>query len=203
MASGHFITWIIEAKCIEIGLILLLIVEVFVGVERIVTLFLLADRRIRNASLAESVRNADRGKIAGILGDHSCLLSLMLRRCLASMSASELRHTLDGEFQAHESAGRGSAADLGGCALVGLLGTVLGTMVAMASNNPKLGISTALVTTALGIAVALEALVANHFSEERWRGCSTTSRISAEGGFDALEPTASHPDERVPVDGSS
>jgi biopolymer transport protein ExbB/TolQ len=144
-----------------------LIVEIFVGLERFVTLFLFADRRILNASLAVSVRSADRGKIADILGDHSCLLSLMLRRCLASMSASELRHTLDGEFQRMNRPTAVLRLISAVAPLAGLLGTVLGTMVAMASTDPKLGISTALVTTAIGIAVALGALVAAHFSEER------------------------------------
>src|SRR4051794_17875927 len=132
MASRHFLTWVIEARCIEIGLILLLILVVFVGVERIITLFILADRRIRNASLAESVRNAASDKIAGLLGDHSCLLSEMLRARLASasMSAIELRETLDSEFQRMNRPTGVLRLISAASPLVGLLGTMLGTMVA-------------------------------------------------------------------------
>jgi biopolymer transport protein ExbB/TolQ len=167
MASERFIAWLVDAKCVEIALTVLLIGVIFISAERFVTLVLFADRRIRNGSLAASVRSVEWANVTNVIGDHSCLLAMMLRRCLASMPASELRHALDGEFHRLNRPTAmlrliASAAPLGG-----LLGTVLGTMVAMGSTDPKVGISTALVTTAAGITVALSALIAAHFSEER------------------------------------
>jgi biopolymer transport protein ExbB/TolQ len=164
MKAERVVAWLVDVRFIEVTLIMLLMVVLFIGVERFVTLFLLSDRRILNGSLAAIAGKAGRSELAEVVRNHSCLLAAMLRSAVPS---GELRQALDTQFHRINrptSALRliASIAPLGG-----LLGTILGMMVTMESPDTKSGIATALATTALGIIVAVTALIAAYGAEER------------------------------------